>query len=220
MEPIRFRTQDGVSLEGEIRRPDGHPVASAVLCHPHPRHGGSKDHPLLWTVRNDLAARGFTVLAFNFRGVMGSEGAYGGGNAEMEDIRAAVREVRDEVDGPTLVCGWSFGAHVALATAFQDDRISALALLGPPLGEVPIELPQLPGRAQLKTFDRPVLLLAGEADQFCALPELRALARKLGRATVRTLPDADHFFWRREGEAAKIVGDFAEQALLGRRTDQ
>lgn len=214
MERIQFRTDDGVVLEGEFRRPDGPAAASAVLCHPHPKHGGSKDHPLLWAVRNDLAARGFVVLAFNFRGVMGSGGSYGGGKAEVQDIRAAVGTVREDVEGPTLVCGWSFGAHVALATAVDDDRISALALLGPPLGEAPIELPPLPERPRLKAFDRPVLLLAGEADQFCPLPDLRGLRRRLPRATVRTVADADHFFWRREREAATIVGDFAEDALL------
>ena len=211
---MQFRTQDGVLLEGELRRPDRPALASAVLCHPHPEHGGSKDHPLLWAVRNDLAARGFLVLAYNFRGVLGSDGSHGGGKAEIEDVRAAIGTVREEVEGPTLVCGWSFGAHVALATAVDDDRISALALLGPPLGESPIELPPLPNRASLKAFARPVLLLAGEADQFCPLPDLRGLRRRLPQATLRTLADADHFFWRREREAAKIVGEFAEEALL------
>ncbi|MDP8955680.1 MAG: alpha/beta hydrolase [Actinomycetota bacterium] len=213
MDRIQFRTEDGLLLEGELRLPDGPAVASAVLCHPHPRHGGSKDHPLLWTIRNDLAGRGFAVLVFNFRGVMGSDGEYGGGKAEVADVRAAVGVVRDEVDGPTLVCGWSFGAYVALSTALGDDRISALALLGPPLGDAPIPLPDMPGRAELKAFDRPVLLVAGEADQFCPLPELRILGRKLTRATVRTVSDADHFFWRQERETAQIVGDFAEEAL-------
>jgi uncharacterized protein len=217
MDRIQFRTEDGLLLEGELRVPDAPAGASAVLCHPHPRHGGSKDHPLLWAIRNDLASRGFAVLAFNFRGVMGSEGAYGGGTAEMADVRAAVATVREKGDRPTLVCGWSFGAHVALSTALGDERISALALLGPPLGDAPIPLPDMPGRAQLKAFDRPVLLLAGEADQFCPLPELRALSRKLARATVQTVSDADHFFWRRERETAKIVGDFAQEALLGRQ---
>ena len=71
MEPIEFRSEDGVTLRGELRLPDAEPTASAVLCHPHPRQGGSKDHPLLWAIRNDLASRGFAVLSFNFRGVLG-----------------------------------------------------------------------------------------------------------------------------------------------------
>ena len=220
MDRIRFRTEDGLLLEGELRRPDTPAAASAVLCHPHPKHGGSKDHPLLWAIRNDLAARGFAVLAFNFRGVMGSEGSYGRGAAETADVRAAVTLVRQETNGPTLVCGWSFGAYVALSTALDDDRISALALLGPPLEDARLDLPDLPERSRLRAFDRPVLLLAGEADQFSSLPALRGLGRKLPRASVRNIADADHFFWRREKDAATIVGDFAEETLLGAGSDQ
>ncbi|MGH2589325.1 MAG: hypothetical protein ACRDGW_00840, partial [Actinomycetota bacterium] len=65
MEPVRFATKDGLSLEGELRMPEpgGKPLGTAVICHAHPRHGGSKDHPLLWAVRNELAHRGFAVLA-------------------------------------------------------------------------------------------------------------------------------------------------------------
>jgi alpha/beta superfamily hydrolase len=48
MDPVTFMTQDGIRLEGELRMPDAAPVGTAIICHPHPRHGGSKDHPLLW----------------------------------------------------------------------------------------------------------------------------------------------------------------------------
>src|SRR5439155_26471338 len=135
VEGIRFDTEDGLSLEGELRRPDGAARGSAVLCHPHPRQGGSKDHPLLWAIRNDLAARGLAVLAFNFRGVMGSEGSYGGGTIELMDARAAISRVRSDTAGPTVVAGWSFGAHVALREAIEDDRVGTLALLGFPLSD-------------------------------------------------------------------------------------
>ena len=68
MDALRFSAEDGVSLEGELRLPDGHTRGSAVVCHPHPEHGGSKDHLLLWAIRNELVARGLAVLSFNFRG--------------------------------------------------------------------------------------------------------------------------------------------------------
>ena len=95
MEQVTFTTEDGVRLEGELRLPEGDPRGSAVLCHPHPRHGGRKDHPLLWAIRNELAGnRGLAVLGFNFRGVMGSAGTYGGGRDEVRDVRAAIGHVR------------------------------------------------------------------------------------------------------------------------------
>jgi alpha/beta superfamily hydrolase len=217
VEPVRFGTEDGVALEGEVRRPDGETRASAVLCHPHPRQGGSKDHPLLWTIRNDLASRGFVVLSFNFRGVMGSEGAYDAGAGELADARAAISRVRLEAEGPTFVAGWSFGANVALREAFDDGRVAALALLGFPLSDSSLVLPELPSRPTLRAFDRPVLLLSGQADPFSPIPELRSLGRRLGNATVEIVPGTDHFFWHREREAAGIVASFAERELLPER---
>src|SRR4029078_11683779 len=90
MDPVTFTTDDAARLEGELRMPEGEPRGTAVLCNPHPRHGGSKDHPLLWAIRNDLAAtRRLAVLAFNFRGVMGSGGTYGGGRGEHVHVARA-----------------------------------------------------------------------------------------------------------------------------------
>jgi uncharacterized protein len=217
VEPLRFETEDRLSLEGELRRPDGDPRACAVLCHPHPQHGGSKDHPLLWSIRNDLASRGFAVLSFNFRGVMGSGGAYDAGVGELHDVRAAISRVRREVEGPTFVAGWSFGANVALREALDDERVGALALLGFPLSDSSLVLPELPGRAVLRAFDRPVLLLSGEADPFSPVPDLRSLGRRLGNAAVEIVPGTDHFFWHREREAARIVGSFTGRELLAGR---
>ncbi len=214
MDAITFDTGDGLTLKGELRLPDGEIRATAILCHPHPRHGGSKDHPLLWAIRNDLAARGFAVLTFNFRGVMGSEGSYGGGLTEPADLRAALTRVRAEAAGPTLVAGWSFGANVALRTALEDERIAALALIGMPLADTSLDLPELPPRDVLRLFDRPVLLVSGEADQFSPVPDLKSLARKLPRATLVVVKGTDHFFWKRERELAAVVGGFADRALF------
>ncbi len=213
MEAIRFTTEDGVSLEGELRRPDGVPGGSAVLCHAHPRHGGSKDHPLLWAIRNALADVGLVVLSFDFRGVLGSGGTYGAGRAEIRDVAAAVARVRREAEGPTLACGWSFGALVALIEATRDPAVAALALVGLPLGDTGLQLPDPPTASELRALRRPVLLLSGQGDQFSPRPDLEGLARRLPNAELRIVPGTDHFFWRREARAAEAVASFAERAL-------
>lgn len=214
MEAVRFATDDGISLEGELRLPEVAARGSAVICHAHPRGGGSKDHPLLWAIRNELAHRGFAVLAFNFRGTMRSAGSHTGGVREVEDASAAIGRVRGEAGGgPTIVCGWSFGANVALRESVLDDRVAALALIGIPLGESSVDLPSLPGRAELARLGRPVLLIAGEGDTFCPVPELRALGTQIPVSTVAILPGTDHFFWRREREVAARIGAFAERLL-------
>jgi alpha/beta superfamily hydrolase len=217
MEPVIISTEDGVRLEGELRMPDGAPRGVAVICHPHPRHGGSKDHPLLWAIRNDLAAtRGLAVLGFNFRGVMGSGGTYGGGRDELRDARAAVARARDATvldDPPTILVGWSFGASVALREAIDDARVGALAMVGIPLRPEDVEMPPLPDRTDLRLFARPALLLAGEHDEYAPPDDLRAYAALFPRADAVVLEGTDHYFWRREKEAAEIVGGFADRAL-------
>jgi alpha/beta superfamily hydrolase len=214
MEPVTFPTEDGVRLEGELRLPEGSPRGSAAICHPHPRHGGSKDHPILWALRNELAHRGLAVLAFNFRGVMGSGGTYGGGRDEIRDARAAIGRVREAAPGrPTVVCGWSFGANVALREALDDDRVSGLALIGIPLRPGDVELPAIPEPVELRSINVPVLLLAGERDQYAPAEDLRSLASALRRGRVEIMANTDHYLWRREKEAATIVGDFVDGTL-------
>jgi alpha/beta superfamily hydrolase len=216
MEPIRFATEDHVSLEGELRLPDREPVGSAVICHPHPRHGGSKDHPILWAIRNELAHRGFVVVGFNFRGVMGSGGSYGGGRDELRDVRAAIGVARERAGAaPTIVCGWSFGASVALREALDDDRVGALALIGIPLDPKDVELPALPAPTELRTLAQPVLLIAGERDEYCAPDRLGEFGAAFPASEVVIVKDTDHYFWRRERELASIVGAFAERAVEG-----
>lgn len=208
MEPVTFRTDDDVILEGELRMPEGTPRGSAVLCHAHPRHGGSKDHPVLWAVRNELAGkRGFATLAFNFRGIMGSGGSYGGGRDELADVRAAIGSVRERAEGPTLVFGWSFGASVALREAFEDRRVAALALFGLPLRPNDLELPPLPAATELRALRRPLLFLTGERDEYCPADELRAYGD--GVAEVVIVEDTDHYLGRHERDAATIVGHVA-----------
>jgi uncharacterized protein len=211
VEAVRFNTEDGVSLEGELRRPQEQTLGSAVLCHAHPRHGGSKDHPILWAVRNELAQRGFVVLAFNFRGTMRSGGTYGAGRSEVSDVHAAITRAWDEAR-PMVVCGWSFGANVAVREALEDERVAALALIGLPL-EHDLDIPPMPSTSELRVLDRPVLLLSGENDEYSPADRLADVREALPRAELVIVAGTDHYLWRREREAAAIVGEFAARAV-------
>jgi uncharacterized protein len=210
-----FTAGDGVRLEGEIRLPDGKPIGSAVLCHPHPRHGGSKDHPILWAIRNELAGRrGLAVLGFNFRGTMASGGTYGGGHDELRDVRAAIDRVRKEApDRPTVVCGWSFGANVALREALGDERVAALTMIGVPLAPHDLSLPPLPDRSLLSSFRRPALLLCGDHDEYCPVEAARTWVGAFPDGRLSVVEDTDHYLRRHEREAAALVGDFVDGAI-------
>jgi alpha/beta superfamily hydrolase len=215
VDPVTFITDDAVQLEGELRMPDVPPSATAVICHPHPQHGGSKDHPILWAVRNELAGvRGIAVLAFNFRGVMGSGGVYGGGQDEVRDVRAAISRVRQAApDRPTALIGWSFGANVALRTCLDQPTVAALAMIGVPLRPKDLSLPPLPGTAELQALRRPVLVLCGDNDEYCPADEARTFVDRFPDGRLVVIGGTNHFLWRREKEAAVRVGDFVDAAL-------
>jgi hypothetical protein len=212
---VRFRTEDGLTLEGELRAAEGKPRGTAVLCHPHPEHGGSKDHPILWAVRNDLAARrGLTVLTFNFRGVMGSEGTYGGGEAELADVAAAVERVRAEAEGPTVLVGWSFGAWIALRHALTDRRIEALVLIAFPIGSRASSTKRpLPVVGDLERLSIPALFVAGDRDDICPVDAIRDMSAWIPGAETLVIEGADHFFGSREREMATAIGEWADQVL-------
>lgn len=208
-------TEDGVRLEGELRVDAEPPRASVVICHPHPKKGGSKDHPVLWALRNELAGRrGFAALLFNFRGVMGSSGTYGGGRDEVKDVDAAVGFVADRSGSrtPILLAGWSFGANVALRASLTDERVEALVLAGLPLVPEDLHLPPLPEPGEIRARRRPTLFAAGEQDELCPADRLAAYASGAGAESL-IIEQTDHYFWRRERELATAVGDWAETAL-------
>jgi len=79
-------------LEARWDRP-ARPAADApcaILCHPHPLHGGTLTNKVVHTLALTLARLGVCALRFNFRGVGNSAGTYDGGQGETEDLLAVI----------------------------------------------------------------------------------------------------------------------------------
>jgi len=74
------------------------------------------------------------------------------------------------------------------------------------------ERPEFPSAERLATLGCPVLFLSGERDKFSTPEAIRAIAARLPRAEAVIIEGADHLFFRREREAAAVVGEFAERA--------
>ena len=99
---------------------------AAVICHPHPRFGGSMNNNVVLGVEAVLSDADFTTLRFDFRGVGRSRGTYGDGTGEREDVLRAVEFLKsDSTTGVVFVVGYSFGAMVSLRAAAADARIEA-----------------------------------------------------------------------------------------------
>ena len=69
---------------------DGEPREAALVCHPHPQHGGTMHNKVVYRIARGLRSAGAVVLRFNYRGVNLSEGEYAHGEGELEDARAAL----------------------------------------------------------------------------------------------------------------------------------
>ena len=79
-------------LEALLERDqDDQPAGCAVVCHPHPLHGGTMQNKVAHTLARSFSGAGFAALRFNFRGVGESEGRFDDGNGEVEDVLAAVQ---------------------------------------------------------------------------------------------------------------------------------
>jgi hypothetical protein len=189
-------------LEAVVAEASEPECGGAVVCHPHPQMGGNMDNPVVRTIADALAGLELTVLRFNFGGVGGSEGAYGGGPAEVEDVRAALAALEPLVPAgrPRLVAGYSFGAWAALRAAAAGVDVAHVIAVGPPLAFLDWRF--------LGELSRPVTFVAGDQDRFCPGGRLAPVAGAPGRCLV-TIPGADHFFAGAEERLARAVADAA-----------
>ncbi|MFP3948321.1 MAG: alpha/beta hydrolase, partial [Longimicrobiales bacterium] len=138
-------------LEATIREPDGTPRGAAVVCHPHPQHGGTMHTKAVFRTAQALNEVGIRVLRFNFRGVGTSTGEWDGGVGEKEDVRAALDWMAsEEPDLPLVLAGFSFGSRMGLEVAGRDSRVRALVGLGLPVAHYDFEF--------LRDLDRPLLV--------------------------------------------------------------
>jgi alpha/beta superfamily hydrolase len=164
--------------------------------------------PLVRSIAFGLAEAGIATLRFNFRGVGDSMGCFDDGQGEVDDVAGAFDwlSAQPAVDpGRMALVGYSFGATMALAHAIHDDRARALVLIGLPLTWM--ALPPI-------SDCRPWLLVVGERDQFCPLPDLHAFGQGLkGDAMVHAVSGADHFLFGYETEVVGVVEDFLQKVL-------
>jgi alpha/beta superfamily hydrolase len=117
-------------LEAILREPE-RPIAAAVVCHPHPKGGGTMNNNVVYRLARALVDGGVAALRFNFRGVGASTGSYAEGIGEEEDAATAVDFIRARYPAlPIWVTGFSFGARVGLTVGAGRDDVTRLLGVG------------------------------------------------------------------------------------------
>ena len=194
-ERFEITTTDGETLEARWDSPEN-PRFTTVFCHPSPVDGGSMMAPLMIAVTQKLVARGHSVLRFNFRGVGASTGEYGGGEAEVSDVDAAVSVARDRSDS-IGIAGWSFGAAVAMNWLIDNESEIPYAGIAPPPNLISGKPPKGPKR-----------IILGSREQVIDPDALEAFAIDNGIDLVIT--PGDHFFHGRGKRIGDLVGEGLE----------
>jgi alpha/beta superfamily hydrolase len=174
---------------------------AALVCHPHPKGGGTLHNRVVYRAMKALNAPefglGWPVLRFNFRGTGLSEGEHDG-RAESGDVLAALDWLENEYRRPLVVVGFSFGAAMALHACCGGKtgnelraKVQAVVALG---------LPTQAGERHyhysfLRTCSFPKLFLSGDCDQYAPAADLRRVAATTAEPKKLVfLPGANHFF--------------------------
>lgn len=137
-ENIELYTRDRLTLVGELALPlHTEPSVTLVTLHPLPTAGGFMDSHILRKAAGRLPAlANCAVLRFNSRGTHSprgaSEGTFGEGITEREDLAAAMNFVHERGLPKPWLLGWSFGTEVALKYGLEHS-IEGAILLSPPL---------------------------------------------------------------------------------------
>ncbi len=163
-----------------IDHPDGPPVGLAVVCHPHPQHGGTMDNKVAATLARAFVQCGWRAARFNFRGVGGSAGAWDDGRGEIDDALAVAAALREPGQALALA-GFSFGGYVAshAATALHPQR---LVLVSPATASFTVA----PVQAD-------TLVIHGQADDVVPLAATLSWAEPQALPVV-VVPGVGHFY--------------------------
>ena len=172
------------------------PRGLAVLCHPHPLHGGTMDNKVVITLARAFVQLGWRSARFNFRGIGTSAGAWDEGRGEVDDALAVISALR-EPGQALLLAGFSFGAYVAAQAAArlpEGERAERLALVAPAASNFP-----------LAPVPADTLVIHGEADDVVPLAAVLDWARPLA-LPITVVPGAGHFFHGQLTLLKQIVG--------------
>ena len=171
-------------IECAIDAPAGAERGVAVICHPHPQHGGTMDNKVAQTLARAAVALGWRSVRFNFRGVGDSGGAWDEGRGEVDDALTVIAAMRRPGEA-LLLAGFSFGAYVASQAAAQlpdDAKPQRLVLVGPSTQKQ--RMPAVPADT---------VVIHGEADDVVPLSATLDWARPQALPVI-VFPGVGHFF--------------------------
>ena len=190
-------------LEALLEEPeDREPLEAALVCHPHPQHGGTMHNKVVYRLARGLRRAGAVVLRFNYRGVNLSQGSYGNGEGELDDARVALRYLLARYpEVPFSLAGFSFGSRIVLRLGAEAPEPRRVIAVGFPM--------VYKDRSNLEHCRAPRVFVQSTHDQYGPVEELRAITEGLPEPKQLVLIEAqDHFFTGALEELENAIAGF------------
>lgn len=188
-------TFDGLAgiIDCALDWPEGTPKGWALVLHPNPSQGGTRDNKVVTTISRACVQKGLVAVRPNFRGIGASAGEFDHGKGELLDIAALVEQFRarypELAASPWVLGGFSFGTSIAVQLYAKwltaQRRLPDLVIL---TGSAALRFRHSEARAP-----EDALVIHGEDDDVVPLTEVMAWARPLSMPIV-VIPEAGHFF--------------------------
>jgi alpha/beta superfamily hydrolase len=181
------------AIETDLNDPGPARRGIALIAHPNPVQGGTKDNKVVTTLAKAFYNLGCVTARPNFRGVGASAGTHDNGAGETEDLLAVAAYLRERYGAlPLTLAGFSFGSFVQTRVA---KRIAAerMVLVGPAVN-----------RFKAESVPPETLVIHGERDDVVPLEDVLDWARPQ-QLPVVVVPGGEHFFHGRLTLLAQIV---------------
>jgi uncharacterized protein len=181
------------NIEVDLNDPGGSRRGVALIAHPNPVQGGTKDNKVVTTLAKAFYNLGYVAARPNFRGVGATSGQHDEGRGETDDLLAVAEFLRKRYnDPPFVLAGFSFGSFVQTRVA---KRIEAerIVLVGPAVNRFPAE-----------TVRANTLVIHGEHDDVVPLQAVFDWARPQ-QLPIVVVPGGEHFFHGRLTLLAQII---------------
>jgi len=191
-ETVTFDGETGV-IDCAMDWPTDTPKGWALVLHPNPAQGGTRDNKVVTTISRACVQHGLVAVRPNFRGIGQSAGAFDEGRGETDDMARLVEQFQarypELVAGAWVLGGFSFGTCVG-AQLYARLKASERAIPNMVIWAGSAVL-----RFQHGDVNAPAdaLVVHGENDDVVPLEEVMRWARPIDMPVV-VVPNTGHFF--------------------------
>lgn len=190
-------------IEVSIDHPTSALKGLAVISHPHPLFGGTKDNKVVQTLARAFLQMGFVTLRFNFRGVGQTAGTHDNGKGECDDLVELTLKAKKALlpaelqDTPVAMSGFSFGAFV---TSHGAERLRGM---GVSVGKQ-VLVGTATSRFTVANVPEDTLVIHGEVDDTVPLDSVMRWAGEQN-LPVMVMPGVEHFFHGKLPQLKELV---------------